>query len=104
MNAVVESRRASGAEEKMSDVFHGKIAMRIGASTSLAARKKMSAVSHGKISPFSSAVDARFPKEPNQSLEPTRLIGPRFSMGRVRSTVRCSSKKATYALARVAHL
>jgi hypothetical protein len=41
---------------------------------------------------------------PNQSSEPTRLSGPRFPTGRVRSTLRFHSKKAACAQPRAAHL
>jgi len=43
-------------------------------------------------------------KEPNQSPQPTRLLGLRFSTARLRSTARCHSKKTTRPLSRAAEL
>ncbi len=73
MNEVFESPRASAAEEKMSEIFDGKVALRIGGSVPSTAKKKLSVVGHGKISLFSSAVGACFLEPPNQPPEPSRL-------------------------------
>jgi len=43
-------------------------------------------------------------KEPNQTVETTRLLAPRFRTLGFRSTVRFQSKKTGYRAPRVSHL
>lgn len=43
-------------------------------------------------------------KEPNQSPQPTRLLGLRFRAARLRSTARCQPKKTAGSLPRAAEL
>jgi hypothetical protein len=49
-------------------------------------------------------MEGQMKKEPNQSPQPTRLLGLRFPTARVRSAVRCQSKKTAGSLPRAAEL
>ena len=103
MNQVFQRQGASAAGEKRSEVFHRKSAVRSGGVDGRV-EKKESAVGHGKISLFGPAVGARFFQSPNQSPQPTRLLGLRFPAARLRSAARCQSKKTACALPRAAEL